>query len=81
MIQNDLPFSSQYFYRPQYGLRLCLCDFLLARQLYFAAMILILGAIFDMVDGRVARMTGTQSPFGEQFDSLSDVVLALLQLF
>ena len=41
---------------------------------YFAAMILLLGAIFDSVDGRVARMTGTQSPFGEQFDSISDVV-------
>jgi len=41
---------------------------------YQAAMILVLGAIFDMVDGRVARMTGTQSAFGEQFDSLSDVV-------
>lgn len=41
---------------------------------YPAAMILLLGAIFDSVDGRVARMTGTQSPFGEQFDSMSDVV-------
>jgi CDP-diacylglycerol--serine O-phosphatidyltransferase len=37
-------------------------------------MILVLGAIFDSVDGRVARMTGTQSAFGEQFDSISDVV-------
>lgn len=41
---------------------------------YLASMILILGAIFDSVDGRVARMTGTQSSFGEQFDSISDVV-------
>lgn len=39
-----------------------------------AAMILILGAIFDSVDGRVARLTGTSSSFGEQFDSLSDAV-------
>jgi CDP-diacylglycerol--serine O-phosphatidyltransferase len=43
-------------------------------QFYFASMILVLGAIFDSVDGRVARMTGTQSAFGEQFDSISDVV-------
>ncbi len=43
-------------------------------KFYFACMVLLLGAIFDMVDGRVARMTGTQSPFGEQFDSMSDVV-------
>lgn len=44
------------------------------RDFYPAAMILVLGAIFDSVDGRVARMTGTQSAFGEQFDSISDVV-------
>lgn len=37
-------------------------------------MILVLGAIFDSVDGRVARMTGTQSQFGEQFDSMSDLI-------
>src|SRR5690606_26302728 len=43
-------------------------------DIYKAAMVLILGAIFDSVDGRVARMTGTQSAFGEQFDSMSDVV-------
>lgn len=41
---------------------------------FLAASVLILGAIFDAVDGRVARMTGTQSSFGEQFDSMSDVV-------
>ncbi len=39
-----------------------------------AALLLVLGAAFDSVDGRVARMTGTQSAFGEQFDSISDVV-------
>lgn len=34
----------------------------------FAAM------IFDSLDGRVARMTRTQSAFGEQMDSLADMV-------
>ena len=34
----------------------------------FAALIL------DSLDGRVARMTNTQSAFGEQMDSLSDMV-------
>lgn len=43
-------------------------------EFYQASMILVLGAIFDSVDGRVARITGTQSSFGEQFDSISDVV-------
>lgn len=41
---------------------------------YKACMAIALGAIFDSVDGRVARLTGTQSPFGEQFDSLSDLI-------
>lgn len=43
-------------------------------EFYPAAMLLLLGAIFDSVDGRVARMTHTQSSFGEQFDSISDVI-------
>ncbi|MDR0275915.1 MAG: CDP-diacylglycerol--serine O-phosphatidyltransferase [Burkholderiaceae bacterium] len=30
--------------------------------------------VFDGLDGRVARMTGTQSAFGEQMDSLADMV-------
>lgn len=41
---------------------------------YKACMFIILGAVFDSVDGRVARITGTQSAFGEQFDSLSDLI-------
>lgn len=41
---------------------------------YHACMFVVLAAIFDSMDGRVARMTGTQSSFGEQFDSLSDLV-------
>jgi CDP-diacylglycerol--serine O-phosphatidyltransferase len=48
--------------------------FALKGRFYFASVILLLGAIFDSVDGRVARMTGTQSSFGEQFDSISDVI-------
>lgn len=31
-------------------------------------------AVLDSLDGRVARMTGTQSAFGEQMDSLCDMV-------
>lgn len=44
------------------------------QDFYLASIYLLLGGIFDMVDGRVARLTGTQSAFGEQFDSLSDVI-------
>lgn len=35
---------------------------------------LILAALFDGIDGRVARAMGAQSPFGEQYDSLSDML-------
>ena len=30
--------------------------------------------VFDSLDGRIARITGTNSDFGKQFDSLADVV-------
>ena len=30
--------------------------------------------VLDSLDGRVARMTNTQSAFGEQYDSLADMV-------
>jgi CDP-diacylglycerol--serine O-phosphatidyltransferase len=33
-----------------------------------------LAIVLDMLDGRVARMTGTTSEFGVQFDSLADII-------
>lgn len=33
-----------------------------------------LAVILDMLDGRIARMTGTTSAFGLEFDSLADVI-------
>ena len=33
-----------------------------------------IAAILDGLDGRIARLTNTQSAFGAQFDSLSDMV-------
>lgn len=48
--------------------------FAIRGEFYKSCMLLILGGIFDSVDGRIARLTGTQSSFGEQFDSMSDVV-------
>ncbi|MEX0330197.1 MAG: CDP-diacylglycerol--serine O-phosphatidyltransferase [Puniceicoccaceae bacterium] len=44
-------------------------------QLYEQAVWFILAAvIFDMLDGRMARMTRKESLFGKEFDSLADVV-------
>jgi CDP-diacylglycerol--serine O-phosphatidyltransferase len=39
-----------------------------------AAIAVFVAALLDGLDGRVARMTGTQSEFGVQYDSLSDLV-------
>lgn len=41
---------------------------------YRAAMMIIFAMFFDTIDGRVARLTRTQSAFGLQLDSLADVV-------
>ena len=35
---------------------------------------ILLACIFDLFDGRVARMGGKESPFGREFDSLADLV-------
>ena len=40
----------------------------------YAAILIFAAAFLDGVDGRVARLTGTTSAFGEQLDSLADVV-------
>ena len=39
-----------------------------------AAIAIFVAMVMDGLDGRVARLTNTQSKFGEQYDSLSDMV-------
>ncbi len=39
-----------------------------------AAIFVMVAAFLDLLDGRIARMTGTQSEFGVQLDSLSDAI-------
>jgi CDP-diacylglycerol--serine O-phosphatidyltransferase len=43
-------------------------------DVYRAAVLLTFAMLFDLMDGRVARMTKTQSAFGLQLDSLADVI-------
>jgi CDP-diacylglycerol--serine O-phosphatidyltransferase len=43
-------------------------------DVYRAAVLLIFAMLFDLMDGRVARMTRTQSAFGLQLDSLADII-------
>lgn len=39
-----------------------------------AAIAIFVAMVMDSLDGRIARFTGTQTAFGAQFDSLSDMV-------
>ena len=43
-------------------------------QIKIALGFILLACIFDLFDGRVARMAGVESPFGREFDSLADLV-------
>lgn len=46
-------------------------DFTLIREALF---FILLACIFDLLDGRVARWGGVESPFGREFDSLADLI-------
>ena len=39
-----------------------------------AAVAIFVAMIFDGLDGRVARITNTQSEFGAEYDSMADMV-------
>ena len=39
-----------------------------------AAILIIAAAVLDMLDGRIARLTNSASRFGEEYDSLADLV-------
>ncbi len=56
-----------------YALTLCDGD-ATPLKLYQAALAIVFAMVFDGFDGRVARMTRTQSEFGMQLDSLADVI-------
>lgn len=43
-------------------------------DLYRAALLIVVAMVFDAVDGRVARLTKTQSAIGLQLDSLADLI-------
>jgi CDP-diacylglycerol--serine O-phosphatidyltransferase len=45
------------------------------KHYYEYAILLIFGScLFDLLDGRLARLGGQESPFGQQFDSLADII-------
>src|SRR3974377_2378669 len=45
-----------------------------SQQITLALGFILLACIFDLFDGRVARMGGVDSPFGREFDSLADLI-------
>jgi len=44
------------------------------RQIYFAALLIPVAVVFDVLDGRIARWRHTHSPMGRELDSLADVI-------
>lgn len=47
-----------------------------ASYIYYqqATYLIFASCLFDLLDGRVARMSGKEGPFGREFDSLADIV-------
>ena len=43
-------------------------------QIYLALIFILLACVCDLLDGRVARWGGAESPFGREFDSLADLI-------
>jgi len=48
--------------------------FALSGRIELAALFILIGAIFDFLDGFAARLLKQQSPIGKQLDSLADIV-------
>ena len=47
----------------------------ISKRYYEYAILLIFGScLFDLLDGRLARLGGQDSPFGQEFDSLADII-------
>lgn len=59
---GDLPLTAKEYYE-------------ISRKYYEYAVLLIFGScLFDLLDGRLARLGGQESPFGREFDSLADII-------
>jgi CDP-diacylglycerol---serine O-phosphatidyltransferase len=47
---------------------------LAADKFHLAIWLILASCFFDLLDGRLARLGGRESPFGREFDSLADIV-------
>src|SRR4030043_213054 len=43
-------------------------------KFYYAAVAILLASVFDILDGKVARLSGATSKFGVQYDSLAALI-------
>ena len=74
---KDLPFNRVL---PNMTTLIALCTgltairFALMEQYEYAVISIIIAAILDAMDGRLARFLGTSTHFGAELDSLSDIV-------
>src|ERR1700730_2883331 len=48
--------------------------FALMGNWHYAALAIVIAGVFDMLDGRVARMLNIASKFGAELDSLADAI-------
>lgn len=61
-MSGDDPLSAKEYYE-------------ISKRYYEYAILLIFGScLFDLLDGRLARLGGQESPFGREFDSLADII-------
>src|SRR6478609_9083764 len=59
---GELPLTTKEYYE-------------ISKHYYEYAILLIFGScLFDLLDGRLARLGGQESPFGREFDSLADII-------
>jgi CDP-diacylglycerol--serine O-phosphatidyltransferase len=59
---DEIPLTAKEYYQ-------------VSHQYYEYAILLIFGScLFDLLDGRLARLGGQDSPFGREFDSLADII-------
>lgn len=67
-------FTSASIFCSTYALTLIVGEAPTPRVLATACLMVVFGGIFDLLDGRVARMTNRYSEFGVQLDSIADIV-------
>ncbi|MEW6441757.1 MAG: CDP-alcohol phosphatidyltransferase family protein [bacterium] len=64
--------NPNYITALSFGFNLIGCVFLFSGWLFLAGMVILLGGTLDILDGRIARKTGTVSSRGAFFDSVMD---------